>query len=142
VQVNPYTCHKEGIPDYIAYKGEVYQIEFYFDGKGKCQSRDYILDKFSGADARKFEHLLMMIGDTGKIRNKEKFRNEGDKIYAFKPQPHRFLCFFFDRDKIIITNAFMKKQQKLPEGEKERAIKYKQNYEGRVKNGSYYERKK
>lgn len=30
----------------------------------------------------------------GKILNIQKFRYEGDKIYAFRPKPDRFLCFF------------------------------------------------
>ena len=127
------------MPDYIAYQGDEYRIEFYYDENGKSQSRDYMMEKFIGADAKKFQHLLVVMGDTGKIRNKEKFRNEGDKIYAFKPQPHRFLCFFFKGEKIIITNAFMKKQQKLPASEKSRALKFKQDYESRIKKGTYYE---
>ena len=101
-----------------------------------------MLEKFTGADAKKFAHLLMMIGDTGQIRNEQKFRNEGDKIYTFKPQPHRFLCFFFEKGKIIITNAFMKKQQKLPKAEKERALKCKQDYEERNRKGTYYGKEK
>ena len=125
--------------EYIAYKGDIYLIEFYYDKNGKSHSQDYMLEKFSGADAKKFQHLLKMMGDAGKIRNKERFRNEGDKIYAFKPQPHRFLCFFFKGNKIIITNAFMKKQQKLPKAEKAKAMKYKKDYESRIKKGSYYE---
>ncbi len=79
-----------------------------------------------------------MMGDHGQIRNIEKFRNEGDKLYAFKPQPHRFLCFFFDGNKIIITNAFMKRQQKLPKAEKDKAMGYKVDYENRIKKGRYY----
>jgi hypothetical protein len=65
-----------------------------------------------------------MMGDTGKIRDESKFRNEGDKVYAFKPQPHRFLSFFVEGKKIIVTNAFWKKQDKLPKGEKERIKMY------------------
>lgn len=65
-------------PDYIAYKGQIYQIEFYFDVNGKSQPIDYMLEKFSGADAKKFEHLLIVMGDTGYIRNEQKFRNEGE----------------------------------------------------------------
>lgn len=128
--------------DYIAYKGDVYQIEFYYNEKGKSQPQEYVFEKFSGADAKKFQHLLKVMGDTGIIRNKEKFRNEGNKIYAFKPQPHRFLCFFFEGNKIIITNAFVKKQQKLPKAEKVRALKYKKDFESRTKKGSYYEEEK
>lgn len=79
------------------------------------------------------------MGNIGQIRNKTKFNSEGDKIYAFKPQPHRFLCFFFSGGKIIITNAFHKKTQKLPKGEKDKALKYKDDYELRVNRGDYYE---
>lgn len=49
------------------------------------------------------------MGEQGKIFDETKFRNEGDKIYAFKPQPDRYLCFFFQGKKIIVTNAFIKK---------------------------------
>jgi phage-related protein len=79
------------------------------------------------------------MGNIGEIKNKTKFNNEGDKIYAFKPQPHRFLCFFFSGQKIIVTNAFYKKANKLPKNEKDRAMKIKRNYEDRVKRGDYYE---
>ncbi len=128
--------------DHIAYQGEIYQIEFYYKANRRCQPREYMQEKFSGADAKKFAHLLMMLGDTGSIRNEQKFRNEGDKIYCFKPQPHRFLCFFFEKGKIIITNAFIKKQQKLPKAERERALRCKKDYEIRNRKGAYYGKEK
>jgi hypothetical protein len=34
------------------------------------------------------------MGDFGKIYDITKFRNEGDGIYAFKPQSDRYLSFF------------------------------------------------
>jgi mRNA-degrading endonuclease RelE of RelBE toxin-antitoxin system len=98
-----------------------------------------MLKHFNGSDIKKLQHLLLIMGDVGEIRNKEKFRNEGDKIYAFKPQPHRVLCFFFDGNKIILTNAFKKNQQKLPKTEKDKALRFKADYEYRVKKGGYYE---
>lgn len=82
--------------------------------------------------------LFKRMGDAGEIKNKTKFNNEGEKIFAFKPQPDRFLCFFFQGKKIIVTNGFRKKQQKLPQGEKDKAVKYKKDYELRVKEGKYY----
>ena len=48
---------------------------------------------------------------------------EEDGIWAFKPKPDRFLSFFTSGKKIIITNAFEKKCQKLPPAEKEKAEK-------------------
>ena len=61
------------------------------------------------------------------------------RFTAFKPQPHRFLCFFFTGQKIIVTNAFHKKTDKLPTKEKDRALKIKENYESRINSGDYYE---
>lgn len=123
---------------YIAYQGDIYQIEFYVDEKGNSQPKTY-MENMKASDVKKFAHLLQMMGDVGEIRNKEKFRNEGDKVYAFKPQPHQFLCFFISGKKIIITNAFMKKQQKLPKSEKDRALEKKLDYETRNNKGTYYE---
>ena len=68
-----------------------------------------------------------------------KFNIEGDKVFAFKPQPDRFLCFFFAGRKVIITNAFHKKTQKLPAREKDRALSAITDYEQRVKQGVYYD---
>lgn len=41
--------------------------------------------------------------------------------------------------KIIITNAFHKKQQKIPKSEKERAIRARNDYLKRVDEHTYYE---
>ena len=126
--------HKE----YIAFDGVKYTIEWYFDEKGKSISLDY-LESLSDKEQIKLFELIKLIGDRGEIKNKTKFRNEGDKIYAFKPQPHRFLCFFFEGQKIIVTNGFHKKTDKLPKEEKDRSLKMKTDYEARIKRGNYYE---
>lgn len=128
--------HKK--PEYIAFEGEKFTIEWYFDQKGKSVSLEY-LESLTEQEQVKLFQLIKLIGDRGAIVNKTKFRNEGDKIYAFKPQPHRFLCFFFEGSKIIVTNGFHKKSDKLPPNEKDRALKIKQDYEIRVKRGDYYE---
>jgi len=47
-----------------------------------------------------------MMGEIVKISDIKKFRNEGAKVYAFKRQPHRFLSFFVQGKKIIVTNSF------------------------------------
>ena len=124
--------------EYIAYEGGVYTIEWFFNEEGKSQSLEYA-ESLLIKDKVKLLSLLKLMGDLGEIRNEQKFRNEGDQIYAFKPKPHRFLCFFCKDKKIIITNAFEKRMDKLPDAEKNRALKYKQSYEKRTKKGNYYE---
>lgn len=74
------------------------------------------------------------MGDFGKIIDVTKFRNENDGIYAFKPQPDRYLCFFIKGKKIIVTNAFRKTCKKLPKKEKDTAIKCRNDYLQQEKN--------
>ena len=79
------------------------------------------------------------MAEMGEIKNKTKFRNEGNGVYAFKSKSHRFLSFFFIGKKIIISNAFEKKQDKIPVNEKKKTLKCKIDYKERVKQGAYYD---
>ena len=127
------------IREYIAYSGNKLTIEWYFDSNGKSMALDYY-NSLTKPERIKVLFLLKRMGDGGEIKDTTKFNYEGDHLYAFKPKADRFLCFFFAGQKIILTNAFRKKQQKLPENEKMRAKKLKQDYENRAKNGEYYDK--
>ena len=111
----------------IIYIGEKFTLEWYYDKNGNSIAYDY----YNGTtieQQRKFILLVKRMGDIGKIFDKTKFRNEGDGIFAFKPQPDRYLSFFTDSKKIIITNGFIKKTDKMPKNEKELAIKLRKDY--------------
>lgn len=103
--------------EFIAYKGEALTVEWFFNEKGKSEALDFF-ETLSDTQKRKTLMLFKRIGDFGKISDITKFRNEGEKIFAFKPQPDRFLSFFYVGKKIVITNGFRKKAQKLPKKEK------------------------
>jgi phage-related protein len=117
----------------VIYSGEKFTLEWYYDKNGKSIVYDYFLE-MTPEQKRKFFVLVKKMGDVGKIFDIRKFRNEGDGIYAFKPQPDRYLSFFTDNKKIIVTNGFKKRTEKLPKNEKELAMKYRQDYFER-KNG-------
>jgi phage-related protein len=117
----------------VIYMGQKFISEWYYDQNGKSDAYDYFL-KSTEELQDKFLILVKKMGDFGKIYDITKFRNEGDGIYAFKPQPDRYLSFFTDGKKIIVTNGFRKKTDKLPRNEKGLAIKYRQDYIER-KNG-------
>lgn len=123
----------------VAYVGTEFTIEWYFDSKGHSQALEYY-KKQPKEKQRKLLNLFRLMGDQGKIFDITKFRNEEDGIYAFKPQPERYLCFFFKGRKIIVTNAFHKKTPKLPGNEKDLAVKAYESYEQRIKEGKYYEK--
>jgi phage-related protein len=116
------------------YIGSVFTIEWYYDQKGYSQSYDYFI-AISQEQKRKFLILVKKMGDFGKIYDKAKFTYEGDKIYAFKPQPDRYLSFFTKDKKIIATNAYLKKTQKMPKNEKEMAMKNMNEYKSHEHGG-------
>ena len=113
--------------DCVIYSGEKFTLEWYYDKNGKSVAYDYFLETSEDLQD-KFLILIKKMGDIGKINNIEKFRNEGDGIYAFKPQPDRYLSFFTDGKKIIVTNGFKKKTNKLPKNEKNIAMNYRMDY--------------
>lgn len=124
--------------EYVAYKGTKFTIEWYYTQKNESQALDFF-NNLSATDQQKFFHLVKRMGDFGFISDKTKFRNEDDGIYAFKPQPNRFLSFFYEGGKIIITNAFVKKSQKLKKQDKDIAISARNDYLARVKENTYYD---
>lgn len=123
---------------YIAYEGCEFTIEWYYDEKGDSKALEFF-NKQPMTQQRKLLNLFRLIGEQGKIFDETKFRNEGDKIYVFKPQPDRYLCFFVKGKKIIVTNAYVKKSWKLPKGEKDIALKSYKSYSLRINRGRYYE---
>ena len=123
--------------EFIAYEGDSLTVEWFYDENGKSDSLDYF-ESLSNTQKRKVLMLFKRIGDFGKISDITKFRNEGDKVFAFKPQPDRFLSFFYVGKKVVVTNAFRKKSQKLPEKEKHLALQRMSSYDSRVKSGGYY----
>ena len=122
----------------VAYTGEKFTVEWYFDSESECDVLKYF-NEMTLLDQVKSLALFKRFSDFGEIRDKTKFNFEGDGIYAFKPKPHRFLCFFVKGKKLIITNGFIKKSDKLPKNEKEKALKRREDYETRCKKNQYYE---
>ena len=119
--------------DCVIYKGHFFQIEWYYNDNGESQPYEYF-KLCDLSQKRKFLMLCQRIGDFGKIVDKTKFRFEGDDIFAFKPQPDRYLAFFIKGKKIIVTNAFRKKSDKMPRSEKNFAIKNREDYLRRNQN--------
>ena len=126
--------------DYIFYQGYKFQVEFYFTKTGKMPAKDYF-EKESLDIQVKLAALVKYIADNGRLFNITKFRkvDSEDKIFEFKPTSHRFFSFFFRGGKIIITNAYMKKTQKVNKRDLEKAKSIKKDYIYRVKKGDYYE---
>ncbi len=125
--------------EYIFYQGEKFQVEFYFSEAGKMPAKEYLEE--AALDIKvKLAALVKYIAEQGKIFDVTKFRvvNSQEKIYEFKPLQYRFFNFFYEGRKIIITNGYMKKSQKVSKKDLERARDIKKDYTYRAKGGSYY----
>ena len=81
----------------IAYEGQIYTLEWYYNDTGKSEALEYYKE-LDIERKKKIANLFKLIGESGTIRNEEKFRNEGDQIYAFKANPDRFFCFLRDQE--------------------------------------------
>ena len=129
--------------EYIFYQGEKFQVEFYFTDAGKLPAKDY-LEKSSLKVKIKLATFVKYIADAGEILDTTKFRlvDSKEKLYEFKPLSYRFFNFFFKGGKIIITNAYMKKSQKVDRRELKKAKDIKKDYTQRMKGGTYYEKEK
>lgn len=126
--------------EYVFYQGEKFQVEFYFNEKGELPAKEY----FDAADRQAKIKLLALVkymAEVGRLFDETKFRvvDKQEKIYEFKSMDERFFNFFYEGRKIIITNAYRKKGQKVDKRELDRAIALKKDYDLRVKGGVYYE---
>lgn len=122
---------------YILLRGKKYTVEWYFNQNDNSQAKDYY-EELQDDEKASLLAIILFFDEVGHV-NKKKFNYEGDSIYALKPKPDRFLCFFFEGNKIIVTNAFRKKQQKLSPTEKKKALNAKTDYYERIKKGTYYD---
>jgi len=126
--------------EYVFYHGEKFQVEFYFTQKGKMPAKEF-LGIVDDQVRLKLLYLVKALAENGRICDETKFRlvNKQEKIFEFKPKEQRFFNFFCEGKKIIITNAYRKKGQKVDKIELNKAILYKMDYEFRSKGGIYYE---
>ena len=108
----------------------MYEIEFYKDTKGKCPTIEF-LDELQTKVRAKVVKWIDKLKEEGPNLPRPYADTVRDKIrelrVGFGSNEYRFLYFFFKR-RIIITNGFLKKTDKVPEGEIERAERYMKDF--------------
>lgn len=87
------------------------------------------LARDGNTDAERIAYLIKRTADHGIVKNKKQCREIGDDIYEFKASNGARVLWFYDEGSVIIcSHGFVKKSQKTPKTEKERAIKIRQQY--------------
>jgi len=106
-------------------------VIFYITVDGKCPVQEF-LDSLPGKIAQKIVWVLRLLEDMG-IVPASYFKKLGgtEDIWEcriqFGSNAYRIFCFFMDNS-VVLTHGFVKKSQKTPAGEIERAEAYRRDF--------------
>lgn len=107
----------------------MYDVIFYKDENGKSEVEEYLLnlkqkkDKESRIKLNKIIAYLNMLEKQGKNIGEPYIKHLEDEIWELRPLRDRILFAYWKNNKFIILSIFMKKTQKTPKKEIEKAKK-------------------
>lgn len=110
---------------------EQYEVEFYEKDNGDCPVEDFLLhlDKKMRA---KLVGIIGILQEKGNLLREPYSKHLCDGIFEIRGKVgndiSRVLYFFYYGRKIVLTNGFMKKSQKTPVLEIEKAKRYRADY--------------
>lgn len=105
----------------------MYKIIFYKDERGKSEIQEYLKelqnrkDKNSRIKANKIISYINMLSKYGTKLSDTYIKHLSEKIWELRPLRDRILFAFIRDNKIVLLTVFMKKTQKTPRNELERA---------------------
>lgn len=107
------------------------EVEFYDLPNGKEPAKDFLLSLEPKMRA-KMLWTIQLLQDNGTALRMPYSEQLEDGIFELRAKVgsdiSRVLYFFFVGNKAILTNGFVKKTQKTPEAEKDKAKKYRAEY--------------
>ena len=108
-----------------------FEVIFYDRPDGTEPAKDFILSLDVKMQAKIVKEIELLAANGTELREPYS-KYIGDNIFELRAKVgsdiSRVLYFFFVGRKVILTNGFIKKTDKTPRGEKDRAIRYRQDY--------------
>jgi len=107
----------------IVYPGLKFTIAYIIDPSGACPAGEFF-DSLGLPDKAKMNALFRTAADHAPFHNPEKFGNLGAGLYEFKSHQIRmpFAYSSSERQLILVTHGFIKKKDKTPREEIDRAL--------------------
>lgn len=107
-------------------------VIFYKTADGKCPTQ-YFLDSLSGKVAQKIAWVLSLLEDLDVVPSSYFKKLVGtEEIWEcriqFGSNAYRIFCFFADNSVVVLTHGFIKKSQKTPKSEIEKAEAYRRDF--------------
>ena len=116
----------------------MYNIEIYIDKNGNSEIKEYIenLKNSNNKDSKiKFNKIIAyirMLEQKGLSLGEPYIKHLEDNIWELRPLRNRILFAYYDNNKFILLNIFIKRTQKTPRREIDKAKKlFKKYLEGR-----------
>lgn len=118
-----------------------FTVEFYETADGKCPVEEFLDSISDNKLASKVVRDMKFLEINGHLVRPPQSKAVSDGLFELRTKQStniaRVFYFFFIGRKIIMTNGFVKKTSKTPPGEKEKALKYMDDYLDRHKGGRY-----
>jgi phage-related protein len=115
----------------------LYDIEFYTKENGKTPVEEF-MDNLNEKMRTKALREICLLREYGRDLREPHVKYMKNGIYELRIKTgsniSRVFYFFFSKKEIILTNGFIKKTEKTPPKEINKAIKYKENYVRRNSN--------
>ena len=107
------------------------KVVYFVTESGRRPVEEFV-DVLSISSQRKFVDVVELLEDFGRSLSPPYAKYIGNEIFELRFESIegavRVLYFFFDSEKAVLTNGFVKKSNKTPKNEKETAIKRRQIY--------------
>lgn len=114
-----------------------FEVEFYETMKGEQPARAFLLSLDVKMRAKMVD-AIMLLEENGNELRAPYSEHLSDGIFELRAKVGsnitRVMYFFYVDRRIVLTNGFVKKTQKTPRAELERAIKYRADYLRRKEN--------
>ena len=115
-----------------------WDIEYYQKENGEIPVEDFLLSLSTKLRAKAYSDIILLKRLGINIRAPYSVPLQGDKHKGlfelrtkFSSDITRIFYFLYDKNKFVLLHGFVKKTNKTPERELERAVKYKKDYERR-----------
>lgn len=107
----------------------MYTVEFYEDKDGKSEIRDYLVrlskdaktDKNARINKNKIFAYIKAIEEYGTRIGQPIVKHIEDDLWELRPLSNRIFFFYWKDDKFVLVHHYIKKSQKAPKKEIEKA---------------------
>jgi phage-related protein len=118
----------------------LYEINFYKDKDGREPLKEYLTelanknDKNSRINLNKIRDYVKSLSLYGKALGEPYIKHLDGEIWELRPLRNRILFFGYDGERFVLLSHFIKKTQKTPQREIEKAKRLMNDYIERCKN--------